>query len=96
LANDKIKSYEISPEQFGIQKQSLEVIKVENADDSLAMINEVFAGKSGPAFDIVCLNAGAALYAADLVDSISAGVAKSRDLLMSGKVAQKFDSFLKF
>lgn len=94
LDEGEIKSYEISPEQFGIKQQSLEAIKVNDAAESLAMIKGVFSGKPGPAFDIVCLNAGAALYAAKLVDSIGDGVVQSRELLCSGKVAEKFDAFL--
>lgn len=95
LSNQTIQSYEIFPEQFGIASQSLDNLQIQNAAESLKMILQVFNDTPGAARDIVLLNAGAALYAADLESSIAAGIEKSRELLSSGKVLQLFNEFVK-
>lgn len=94
LSNQSIKRYEIFPEQFGIASQPLSSIQIQNARDSLKMILDVFNNVSGAARDIVLLNAGAALYAADLENSIASGIEKSRELLKSGKVLRLFNEFV--
>jgi anthranilate phosphoribosyltransferase len=48
----------------------------------------------GPVRDIVLLNAGAALYAADAADSIEAGIARARDAVASGAARAKLEQFL--
>jgi anthranilate phosphoribosyltransferase len=52
------------------------------------MIRGVFAGNPGPAHDIVCLNAGAAIYVAGCADSLAAGVEAARVAISSGKAAE--------
>lgn len=93
LNNGDIKSYTLRPEQFGIRAQSLQSLQIENAQQSLKMILDVFNNEPGAARDILLLNAGAALYAAALVESIDLGVEKTRKLLASGKVMEKFKEF---
>lgn len=95
LSNQKITLYEISPEQFGIKTQSLQTIKADSPAASLAMVLQVFNNESGPTRDIVLLNAGAALYAADLAVSIAAGIETARELLASGKVLRLFNEFVR-
>ncbi len=95
LFNHQIITYEIFPENFGIPAQSLQTLRVKNAEESLAMMMQVFNNEPGPARDIILLNAGAALYAADLIDSIAAGIEKVRELLDSGRVKELFMQFVK-
>ena len=73
LRGGDILSYTISPEDFGLQRADLAAIAVGDAQQSLEMIRAVFAGRPGPAHDIVVLNAGAAIYAAGIASSLARG-----------------------
>ena len=84
LKDGLISTYTITPDQFGIARNSLETLGVISAEESLKIILSVLEGQPGPAADIVALNAGAAIYAANLADSLVAGVDKAREILASG------------
>ncbi|MEE8428613.1 MAG: anthranilate phosphoribosyltransferase [Gammaproteobacteria bacterium] len=90
-----ITSYTIAPEDFGITPGNVADIVVSNADESLQMIQNVFAGKSGPALDIVAMNAGAAIYAAGLVDGLKEGVVMAGDVLVSGAAQRTLESLIR-
>jgi anthranilate phosphoribosyltransferase len=94
LLNGQIKEYEISPGDFGIAASSLEALKVKDANESKSIILNVLDDQSGPAKDIVCLNAGATLYAANCVLSIQVGVQMAKDAIASGKAKQKLDELI--
>ena len=81
--------YSVTPEQFGMARADVSTLAVDSAEQSLAIVNDVLAGKTGPAQDIVALNAGAAIYAADLTDSLEAGVSKAQEIINSGVAADK-------
>ncbi|MDD9858563.1 MAG: anthranilate phosphoribosyltransferase [Gammaproteobacteria bacterium] len=85
----EIREYRIQPEQFGIARTPLHGLVVADAAQSLALMREALAGTEGAAFDIVALNAGATLYAADLADSIAAGVARAIEVLRGGGGLEK-------
>ncbi len=89
LKDGVIRSYTITPEQFGVQRADLGQLAVDSAEQSLAIIRQVLDNQSGPARDIVMLNAGAAIYAADLADSLEAGVRLADDMIASGKAREK-------
>ena len=89
LNNGEITEYSIVPEQFGIERSPLENIKVDGAEQSLALIQELLSGEDGPAADIVALNAGAAIYAADIASSLAEGVAVAQDTLATGLAGEK-------
>ena len=91
LKNGVISTYQVTPEQFGLQRASLDSLSVDSAESSLAMIKSVFNNESGAAKDIVLLNAGAAIYAANLTDSLAEGVEKAREMIESGAALEKFD-----
>lgn len=92
----EITTYRIEPEDFGIQRQPLDPIVVRDAEHSLALIGEALSGDPGPAFEMVALNAGATLYAADLEDSIAAGVDRARDVMKSGRAMAKLRQLAEF
>jgi anthranilate phosphoribosyltransferase len=96
LRDDRIRSYEISPEEFGMTRASIEALKVESAEESLAMIRSVLAGEPGPAHDIVALNAGAAVYVADLAGSLREGVDRARAAIADGSAAAKLEDLASF
>ena len=89
LQNGRIRSYTIKPEDFGVRCASLDPLRVTSVQESLALIREALAGRPGPAFDMVALNAGAALYAADVVASLAEGVKRAREAMSNGAAAEK-------
>jgi len=96
LKNGTIIEYRISPEQFGLQRASLSTLAVSNAQDSLIMLKSVLDNQTGPALDIVVLNAGAAIYAANLVNSLAAGVNKAQEVIASGAAKEKLKALINF
>ncbi len=84
LRNGEITEYEIHPEDFGMVMASNRALKVETPDQSRAMLLGVLDNVPGAARDIVILNAGVALYAANVVDSMAAGVLRARAAIESG------------
>ncbi|MEO7127913.1 MAG: anthranilate phosphoribosyltransferase [Rhodoferax sp.] len=84
LKNGEITEYEIHPEDFDLPMASNRALKVEAPDQSRAMLMNVLENNHGAARDIVILNAGAALYAANVADSIKAGIEQARNAVESG------------
>lgn len=92
LKNGAITCYTVSPEDFGLQRHDISALAVSDAQQSLTIIKEIFAGKSGPARDIVVLNAGAAIYAADLATSLREGIQFAQTQIDNGAAQQKLDA----
>ncbi|MCH2190483.1 MAG: anthranilate phosphoribosyltransferase [Gammaproteobacteria bacterium] len=95
LKNGTIESYTITPEDYGLSRASLASIVVSNSAESLAMIEAVLNGEQSAARDIVLLNAGAAIYIAGLVDTMSAGVQAAAQSIDSGKAKAAMDAYVK-
>ena len=91
LRNGEITEYEIHPEDFGLVMASNRVLKVEDAAQSKAMLLGVLDNQPGAPKDIVVLNAGAALYAANVTDSIKAGIERARAAIESGAAKAKLE-----
>ena len=96
LRDDQVSEYEIHPEDFGLQMQSNRTLKVADAAESRKMLLGALDNESGVAREIVALNAGAALYAADLVPSIAVGIERSREVIASGAARAKVDELVRF
>lgn len=96
LKDGTITSYSICPEQFGIQRADLAALSVNDVHDSLAMLQAVLDNQPGPARDIVALNAGAAIYAANLEDSLSSGISKALEVIASGAAKEKLYALINF
>lgn len=94
LRNDSIRCYSVVPEQFGLTHAPLNELSVESASDSVAILRSVLDGTLGPARDIVCLNAGAALYAADVADSLAEGIGIAGRAIDSGAARRKLDELV--
>ncbi|MBD3634686.1 MAG: anthranilate phosphoribosyltransferase [Methylophaga sp.] len=94
LKNNEIHSYTIKPEDFGMQRSDVGGLSVKNANDSLDIIKSIFNGEAGPARDIVVLNAGAAIYAADIADSLKDGVEQAAAAIDSGAASQKLNALI--
>lgn len=89
LKDGRIETYTLAPERFGLERASLSRLAVDTAAASLRMILDVFGGQTGPARDIVRLNAGAAIYAADLAESLDAGIQRAAAVIDDGSARRK-------
>ena len=96
LRDGKITEYEIHPEDFGMRMVSNRSLRVTNAVESRDMVLEALSNKEGTPREIVTLNAGAALYAANLAHSIGDGIRRAREVLASGAARDKLDAFARF
>ncbi|MGB0466692.1 MAG: anthranilate phosphoribosyltransferase [Pontibacterium sp.] len=96
LKNGVITEYSLTPEDAGLERQSLDGLQVQSSDESLALIRAAFAGENSKAVDMIALNAGAAIYAADLADSLKAGVEKAKQTILSGAAADKVEQLAQF
>ncbi|HEU5437414.1 MAG TPA: anthranilate phosphoribosyltransferase [Telluria sp.] len=94
LVNGEIREYEIHPEDFGLPMIASRNLKVADAAESRLKMMEALEGVPGPAFDIVALNAGTALYAAGVADSIEDGLRKARTAIESGAAKAKLAQFV--
>lgn len=95
LRDGWLRSFSISPEQFGLSVAPLSEIQVDGVQASLLTIIEVFAGQKGAARDIVALNAGAAIYVAGLADSLENGVRRAQQVLDDGSARGKLNELVR-
>ena len=96
LKDGVVREYEIHPEDFGLRMAGTRALKVETPEESKAMLMGVLQGEQGPARDIVCLNAGAALYAANVAASIEDGLQRAQAALDSGAALQKLKQLVAY
>ncbi|MCE2678480.1 MAG: anthranilate phosphoribosyltransferase [Burkholderiaceae bacterium] len=96
LKNGEITEYDIHPEDFGLTMASHRALRVENAQDSRSMLEAVLDNQPGPALDIVALNAGVALYAANVAPTMAAGLALAQQALASGSAKAKLAQFVDY
>ncbi|ALS66725.1 anthranilate phosphoribosyltransferase [Pandoraea apista] len=96
LKDGKVTEYEIHPEDFGLQMVSNRSLKVGSAEESKTMLIEALDNKAGTAREIVTLNAGTALYAANRAASIADGIGMARESIASGAARAKLDAFIAF
>jgi anthranilate phosphoribosyltransferase len=96
LKNGQITEYEIHPEDFGLTMSSNRALKVDTPEESMAMLRGVLDNQPGAARDIVMINAGAALYAANVASSIADGLDRARVAIESGAAKAKLAQFVAF
>ena len=94
LKDGVVREYEIHPEDYGLAMKSNRGLRVGDAAESKAMIEEALADVEGTPREIVILNAGLALYAADVCGSIEDGIARARETIASGAARAKLDAFV--
>lgn len=96
LKDGVVTEYTLMPEQFGFERASLSALAITDAASSLALLRSVLDNRLGPARDIVTLNAGAAIYAAGIADSLAGGIAKAGELIASGAARAKLDALIAY
>jgi anthranilate phosphoribosyltransferase len=89
-----IHEYEIHPEDFGLTMASNRALRVDSAEASKVLLRSVLDDEPGPARDIVLLNAGVALYAANVSSTMAEGVALARETIASGRALAKMHQFV--
>ncbi|MDO9358445.1 MAG: anthranilate phosphoribosyltransferase, partial [Polaromonas sp.] len=94
LKNGEITEYEIHPEDFGLAMASNRALRVETPEQSMAMLKGVLAGEPGAARDIVLLNAGAALYAANVAGTMKDGIVLARKAVDSGEARARLEQLV--
>jgi anthranilate phosphoribosyltransferase len=96
LKDGQVTEYEIHPEDFGLAMASNRTLRVSNADESKAMLVSALDNTAGTPREILILNAGTALYAANRATSIANGINMARETIASGAARKKLDEFVSF
>ena len=96
LKDGEIAEYQIEPEQFGCKRQSIDSLKVENAEESLVLVRQALAAENEGATDFLVLNAGAAIYVSGAANSLADGIEMARDAIGSGLATEKMKDFADF
>ena len=89
LKDGRVTTYKIAPEDVGLERGSLDGLRVDSAAESYALIHDVLSGRAGPAADMVAFNAGAALYVGGQAADIAAGVSRAREVLATGAAGER-------
>jgi anthranilate phosphoribosyltransferase len=95
LKDGRINSYSIAPEDFGLARASLDAIRVGGPQQSLALLRGVLDNRPGAARDIVMLNAGAAIYAAGIADTLAAGIVRAGEMIAGGQARERLDALIR-
>ena len=96
LKDGGIQEYQVAPEDFGIKRQSIDSLRVQNPGESLALVKGALDGSHQAAYDLVALNAGAAIYVAGLTGDLASGMEMARDAIGSGQATERLKAFVDF
>jgi len=100
LKDGSVTEYEIKPEDFGIKSQSLIGLSVQSAEESLNLIKDALGKRETEngqkAADLIALNAGAAIYAANLASTLAEGVSMAEDAISTGLALEKLNELAAF
>lgn len=92
--NGTFKTYEITPEQFGLTRCQKEDLVGGSPKENAEIALDILSGEQGPKFDAVVFNAGAAIYLADGSITMEEGIAKAKEVLLSGKAKEQLEKFI--
>ena len=94
LCEGEVREYVVHPSDFGLPVYDSRVLRVANKEESVQCIQRALANEDGPVRDIVLLNAGAALYCANVAASVADGVRRAREAVASGRALAKLSQFV--
>ncbi len=94
LRDGQVREYSVHPADFGMRICDLRELQVSSPTESVQRMREVLDDQPGPARDVVLLNAGFALYAADVAPSVGEGIELARKALASGAALQSMQAFV--
>ncbi|WKB51559.1 anthranilate phosphoribosyltransferase [Eleftheria terrae] len=95
LKDGEVREYVVHPSDFGLPVYDTRVLRVANREESVACIQRALANEDGPVRDIVLLNAGGALYCANVAASVAEGVKMAREAVASGRALAKLSQFVR-
>ncbi len=100
LRDGALREYTLSPEDLGVDSQSLTGLEVASPAESAALIRDALGKRRGPhaakAADVIALNAGAAIYLAGIVDSAREGVSLASDIIHAGLALERIEALASF
>ncbi|MFC1983460.1 anthranilate phosphoribosyltransferase [Chloroflexota bacterium] len=96
LKDGGIRSYSISPEDFGLSRASLDSLKGGTLDENATMLRSILAGAPGPQRDAVLMNAAAVLLAGDKVETLQQGIDLAREVIDSNQAQAKLEQLIEF
>jgi len=94
LRDGEVQEYTLHPSQFGLATSDIDALKVSDKAGSVRCIEQALGNEDGPVRDIVLLNAGAALYCANVAGSVAEGIERARDAVASGRASAKLAHFI--
>ncbi|MET0046315.1 MAG: anthranilate phosphoribosyltransferase [Sedimenticola sp.] len=94
LKDGRVRRFSVQPEDFGMNRTPIDSLKAADAAESLGIIRSVLEDNAGPARDIVCLNAGAAIYTSGLAGTLVDGVEKASEAIASGEARSRLDKLI--
>lgn len=92
--NDRFRSYELCPEDFGFERCNKADLVGGTPEENAAITRAIFSGEKGAKRDAVLMNAGAALYISGKAESMAEGVKLAAELIDSGKALEKLEQFI--
>ncbi|MBD5513019.1 MAG: anthranilate phosphoribosyltransferase [Lachnospiraceae bacterium] len=95
IANGKILSYEITPEQFGFARCEKEALTGGTPEENAAITRQILQGEKGARRDAVVMNAGAALYIAGKAADIAGGIRLAEEMIDSGRAEKQLEAFIR-
>jgi len=93
LKEGEVRTFEVTPEDAGLRRESLERLRGGDAEANARAIRAVLAGESGPLRDIVLMAAGAGLVVADRAADLREGVAQAAEAVDSGRARAVLERF---
>jgi anthranilate phosphoribosyltransferase len=96
LKHGNVQTFDITPEDYGFKRVSVDSIKGGNAQENADIIRRILEGEKGPKRDMVLLNAGAALAAAGVATDIDKGIQRARESIDSGMAREKLNALIRF
>ncbi|MBL7176758.1 MAG: anthranilate phosphoribosyltransferase [Desulfobacteraceae bacterium] len=96
LKGGEVRTYDMTPEEYGFKRATSETIKGGDAPENARIIREILDGQKGPKQDMVLLNAAAAFVAAGLDKDFKEGTQRARDSIESGRAREKLDNLVEF
>ncbi|NIR28061.1 MAG: anthranilate phosphoribosyltransferase [Gammaproteobacteria bacterium] len=95
LKDGTVRAYEITPEDFEMERGDVSELLVTSVQESLDTLRAVFRNEPGPCRDVVALNAGAAIYVAGLADTLHAGITRAGEVLATGAAQERLDALVR-
>ncbi len=95
IKGNRLKSYTISPGQFGIKKSDVKNLRGNNPIENAAIIKDILKGKKGPKRDIVVLNSAAAIYLAGKAKDLKTGISIAEKSIDEGLAMKVMENLIK-